>query len=176
MLTDKARSLLLLLILLITGRWAKWWWMKTRNTSMLTFKIACTQLQKHTVCLCAPGSESADPGHIDGGGLPVPRQIQISNITCDSFWISWGMEANGQDRITHYFIDLNKRENRDANKFKLKVGGTERHQHHAHESPHKDRNTRMCVEISKAMWRLMMSRISQHLLAIGGHDVTGQGN
>lgn len=74
---------------------------------------------------CAPGVESADPGHGDGGGLPVPRQIQISNITCDSFWISWDMEARGQDRITHYFIDLNKRENRDANKFKLKVGGTE---------------------------------------------------
>lgn len=66
-----------------------------------------------------------DPGQVDGSGLPVPRQIQISNITCDSFWISWDMEARGQDRITHYFIDLNKRENRDANKFKLKVGGTE---------------------------------------------------
>lgn len=72
---------------------------------------------------CAPGAESADPGHRGGSGLPVPRQIQISNVTCDSFWISWDMEARGRDRITHYFIDLNKRENRDANKFKLKVGG-----------------------------------------------------
>lgn len=75
--------------------------------------------------MCSPGAEPADPGHVDGGGLPVPQQVQISNITCDSFWISWDMEARGQDQITHYFIDLNKRENKDANKFKLKVGGTE---------------------------------------------------
>ncbi|CAF88285.1 unnamed protein product, partial [Tetraodon nigroviridis] len=66
------------------------------------------------------GAESADHGHGDGVGLPVPRQIRISNITCDSFWISWDMESRGREQITHYFIDLNKRENRDANKFKLK--------------------------------------------------------
>lgn len=74
--------------------------------------------------MCVPGAASADPGLGDGDGdLPVPQQIRISNITCDSFWISWDMEPRGRGRITHYFIDLNKRENRDANKFKLKVGG-----------------------------------------------------
>lgn len=81
------------------------------------------ELQKHTMCMsCAPGAEPADPGHVDGSGLPVPQLVQISNITCDSFWISWDMESRGQDRITHYFIDLNKRENEEDNKFKLKVG------------------------------------------------------
>ncbi|KAM4525206.1 phytanoyl-CoA hydroxylase-interacting protein-like isoform 2-T2 [Odontesthes bonariensis] len=50
--------------------------------------------------------------------LPVPQQILISSITCDSFRISWDMESRGQDRITHYFIDLNKKEDKRSNKFK----------------------------------------------------------
>uniref|UniRef100_A0A665VN88 Phytanoyl-CoA hydroxylase-interacting protein-like n=1 Tax=Echeneis naucrates TaxID=173247 RepID=A0A665VN88_ECHNA len=46
--------------------------------------------------------------------------IRISNITCDSFKISWDMEIRGRERITHFFIDLNKKEIRKDNKFKLK--------------------------------------------------------
>lgn len=53
--------------------------------------------------------------------LPVPQNINISNITCDSFRICWDMEARGKERITHYFIDLNKKENKNSNKFKHKV-------------------------------------------------------
>lgn len=89
---------------------------------VLISRLTCENISKfqhRTICL--PGAESTDPGLGDSGDLPVPRQIRISNVTCDSFWISWDMEARGKERITHYFIDLNKRENRDANKFKLKV-------------------------------------------------------
>lgn len=54
--------------------------------------------------------------------LPVPQNIKISNITCDSFKICWDMEPRNKERITHYFIDLNKKENKNSNKFKHKVG------------------------------------------------------
>lgn len=67
-----------------------------------------------------PGTESADSGIVDSEDLPVPQQIQISNITCDSFKISWEMESRGRERISHYFIDLNKRESRTENQFKHK--------------------------------------------------------
>ncbi|KAK1905782.1 Phytanoyl-CoA hydroxylase-interacting protein-like [Dissostichus eleginoides] len=53
--------------------------------------------------------------------LPVPQNIKISNITCDSFKICWDMEPSSKERITHYFIDLNKKENKNSNKFKHKV-------------------------------------------------------
>lgn len=53
--------------------------------------------------------------------LPVPQNIKISNITCDSFKICWDMEPRNKERITHYFIDLNKKENKNSNKFKHKV-------------------------------------------------------
>ncbi|XP_026207144.1 phytanoyl-CoA hydroxylase-interacting protein-like isoform X2 [Anabas testudineus] len=66
------------------------------------------------------GSESADSSFRDVQDLPVPQQIQISNITCDSFKISWDMDNRGGERITHYFIDLNKKENKDENQFKHK--------------------------------------------------------
>ncbi|XP_030257278.1 phytanoyl-CoA hydroxylase-interacting protein-like isoform X1 [Sparus aurata] len=66
------------------------------------------------------GTESADSGIGDVDDLPVPQQIRISSITCDSFKISWDMESRGRDRITHYFIDLNKTENKKENKFKHK--------------------------------------------------------
>ncbi|XP_022598850.1 phytanoyl-CoA hydroxylase-interacting protein-like [Seriola dumerili] len=66
------------------------------------------------------GAESADSGIGDADDLPVPQQIRISNITCDSFKISWDIDSRGQERITHYFIDLNKKENRKENKFKHK--------------------------------------------------------
>ncbi|XP_005995302.1 phytanoyl-CoA hydroxylase-interacting protein [Latimeria chalumnae] len=50
--------------------------------------------------------------------LSTPHNIQITNITCDSFKISWVMDPSDLERITHYFIDLNKKENKDSNKFK----------------------------------------------------------
>lgn len=53
--------------------------------------------------------------------LPVPQNIKINNITCDSFKISWDMDSKAKERITHYFIDLNKKENKNSNKFKHKV-------------------------------------------------------
>uniref|UniRef100_A0ACB8F8H4 Uncharacterized protein n=1 Tax=Sphaerodactylus townsendi TaxID=933632 RepID=A0ACB8F8H4_9SAUR len=53
--------------------------------------------------------------------LPVPHNIKISNITCDSFKISWDMDSKSKERITHYFIDLNKKENKNSNKFKHKL-------------------------------------------------------
>uniref|UniRef100_A0A4W3H8A5 Uncharacterized protein n=1 Tax=Callorhinchus milii TaxID=7868 RepID=A0A4W3H8A5_CALMI len=53
--------------------------------------------------------------------LSTPHNIKISNITCDSFKISWETEAKDRERITHYFVDLNKKENKDSNKFKHRV-------------------------------------------------------
>lgn len=55
-----------------------------------------------------------------GDELPVPEHICISHITCDSFRIGWDMESAGQGRVTHYFMDLNKKENTGPNKFKHK--------------------------------------------------------
>ncbi|XP_038591604.1 phytanoyl-CoA hydroxylase-interacting protein-like [Micropterus salmoides] len=66
------------------------------------------------------GTESADSGLGDVDDLPVPQQIRISNITCDSFKISWDMDSRGTERITHYFIDLDKKEHKNSNKFKHK--------------------------------------------------------
>lgn len=66
-------------------------------------------------------SDSGGLESVDGGDeLPVPQHICISHITCDSFKISWDMEGAGQDRVTHYFMDLNKKENTGPNKFKHK--------------------------------------------------------
>ncbi|KAK5905431.1 hypothetical protein CgunFtcFv8_001397 [Champsocephalus gunnari] len=50
--------------------------------------------------------------------LPVPRRPVITNITCDSFNISWEMEGGGD--ITHYFIDLIKKDEPKENHFKHK--------------------------------------------------------
>ncbi|XP_039380965.1 phytanoyl-CoA hydroxylase-interacting protein isoform X2 [Mauremys reevesii] len=50
--------------------------------------------------------------------LSTPRSIEINNITCDSFRISWAMDGGDLERVTHYFIDLNKKENKNSNKFK----------------------------------------------------------
>ncbi|XP_056153632.1 phytanoyl-CoA hydroxylase-interacting protein-like [Lampris incognitus] len=66
------------------------------------------------------GTKSADSGIGELDDLPVPQQIRICNITCDSFKISWDMDTRGRERITHYFIDLNKKENKNSNKFKHK--------------------------------------------------------
>lgn len=67
------------------------------------------------------GNKSQDSGIAEMEELPVPHNIKISNITCDSFKISWEMDPKSKDRITHYFIDLNKKENKNSNKFKHKV-------------------------------------------------------
>lgn len=68
------------------------------------------------------GSKSQDGSISEMEELPVPQNIKISNITCDSFKICWDMEPRNKERITHYFIDLNKKENKNSNKFKHKVG------------------------------------------------------
>lgn len=67
------------------------------------------------------GSKSQDGSISEMEELPVPQSIKISNITCDSFKICWDMEPRSKERITHYFIDLNKKENKNSNKFKHKV-------------------------------------------------------
>lgn len=67
------------------------------------------------------GSKSQDGSITETEELPVPQNIKISNITCDSFKICWDMEPRSKERITHYFIDLNKKENKNSNKFKHKV-------------------------------------------------------
>ncbi|KAF0027042.1 hypothetical protein F2P81_019783 [Scophthalmus maximus] len=66
------------------------------------------------------GSKSQDGSISEMEELPVPQNIKISNITCDSFKICWDMEPRSKERITHYFIDLNKKENKNSNKFKHK--------------------------------------------------------
>ncbi|XP_020337519.1 phytanoyl-CoA hydroxylase-interacting protein-like isoform X1 [Oncorhynchus nerka] len=66
------------------------------------------------------GNKSQDSGIVEMEELPVPQNIKISNITCDSFKICWDMEPRVKERITHYFIDLNKKENKNSNKFKHK--------------------------------------------------------
>ncbi|XP_030057871.1 phytanoyl-CoA hydroxylase-interacting protein-like [Microcaecilia unicolor] len=50
--------------------------------------------------------------------LSTPHSIQISDITCDSFRISWEIDTPDLERVTHYSLDLNKKENKNANKFK----------------------------------------------------------
>ena len=53
--------------------------------------------------------------------LSTPHSIHISDITCDSFRIAWAMNQADLDRVSHYFIDLNKKENKNSNKFKHRV-------------------------------------------------------
>ncbi|CAO2608371.1 Phytanoyl-CoA hydroxylase-interacting protein-like, partial [Lemmus lemmus] len=78
-------------------------------------------LSLEAIQLCdRDGNKSQDSGIAEMEELPVPHNIKISNITCDSFKISWEMDSKSKDRITHYFIDLNKKENKNSNKFKHK--------------------------------------------------------
>ncbi|KTF85987.1 hypothetical protein cypCar_00033743 [Cyprinus carpio] len=70
--------------------------------------------------VCLLGNKSLDSGIAEMEELPVPQNIKISNITCDSFKICWDTDSRSKERITHYFIDLNKKENKNANKFKHK--------------------------------------------------------
>lgn len=53
--------------------------------------------------------------------LFVLYNIKINNIICDFFKILWDMDFKSKDRITYYFIDFNKKENKNSNKFKYKV-------------------------------------------------------
>ncbi|PKU35894.1 phytanoyl- hydroxylase-interacting [Limosa lapponica baueri] len=79
-------------------------------------------LSLEAIQLCdRDGNKSQDSGIAEMEELPVPHNIKISNITCDSFKISWDMDSKSKDRITHYFIDLNKKENKNSNKFKHKT-------------------------------------------------------
>uniref|UniRef100_A0A8D0CMZ6 Phytanoyl-CoA hydroxylase-interacting protein n=3 Tax=Scleropages formosus TaxID=113540 RepID=A0A8D0CMZ6_SCLFO len=50
--------------------------------------------------------------------LSIPQNIQISEVTCDSFRIGWDMAPEDTGRVTHYFIDLSRKEGRDPNRFK----------------------------------------------------------
>ncbi|KAJ8361622.1 hypothetical protein SKAU_G00181470 [Synaphobranchus kaupii] len=78
-------------------------------------------LSLEAIQLCErDGSKSQDSGIAEMEELPVPQNIKINNITCDSFKICWDMDPKSRDRITHYFIDLNKKENKNSNKFKHK--------------------------------------------------------
>ncbi|XP_055792016.1 phytanoyl-CoA hydroxylase-interacting protein-like [Salvelinus fontinalis] len=66
------------------------------------------------------GNNSQDSSIAEKEDLPVPQNVKITNITCDSFKINWDMECGAKDRITNYFIDLNKKEHNISNKFKHK--------------------------------------------------------
>nr|AAI53388.1 Zgc:158361 protein [Danio rerio] len=70
--------------------------------------------------LCERDGKAEDTGVVEME-LPVARNIKISNITCDSFKICWDVDPHSTEKITHYFIDLNKKENKNSNKFKHKV-------------------------------------------------------
>ncbi|KAJ8263212.1 hypothetical protein COCON_G00156690 [Conger conger] len=50
--------------------------------------------------------------------LSTPHNIQISEVTCDSFRIAWEMVPEDAQRVTHYFIDLSRKEGGDPNRFK----------------------------------------------------------
>lgn len=93
------------------------------NDHFLHFQVdKIRQIYKYLyVSLRLSGNKSLDSGIAEMEELPVPQNIKISNITCDSFKICWDMDSRSKERITHYFIDLNKKENKNANKFKHKV-------------------------------------------------------
>lgn len=50
--------------------------------------------------------------------LSAPCNIQISDVTCDSFRITWEMNQEDSARVTHYFIDLSRKEGSEQNRFK----------------------------------------------------------
>ncbi|KAK7934189.1 hypothetical protein WMY93_005085 [Mugilogobius chulae] len=51
-------------------------------------------------------------------GLCTPCNIQICEVTCDSFRIMWDMTPEDTARATHFFIDLSRKDHRDPNRFK----------------------------------------------------------
>nr|XP_055023663.1 phytanoyl-CoA hydroxylase-interacting protein [Misgurnus anguillicaudatus]XP_055023664.1 phytanoyl-CoA hydroxylase-interacting protein [Misgurnus anguillicaudatus] len=50
--------------------------------------------------------------------LSTPHNIQISEVSCDSFRIAWEMAHEDIARVTHYFIDLSRKEGSEQNRFK----------------------------------------------------------
>lgn len=53
--------------------------------------------------------------------LSTPCNIQICEVTCDSFRIVWDMTPEDTTRATHFFIDLSRKECGDQNLFKHRV-------------------------------------------------------
>lgn len=53
--------------------------------------------------------------------LSTPCNIQICEVTCDSFRIVWDMPPEDTARATHFFIDLSRKESKDPNRFKHRV-------------------------------------------------------
>lgn len=53
--------------------------------------------------------------------LATPCNVQICEVTCDSFRIMWDMTSEDTARATHFFIDLSRKESRDPNRFKHRV-------------------------------------------------------
>lgn len=53
--------------------------------------------------------------------LSTPCNIQICEVTCDSFRIMWDMTPEDTEKATHFFIDLSRKESRDHNRFKHRV-------------------------------------------------------
>lgn len=53
--------------------------------------------------------------------LSTPHDIEISDVTCDSFRITWEMAPEDPSRVTHYFIDLSRKEGSEHNRFKHRV-------------------------------------------------------
>ncbi|CAB1344059.1 unnamed protein product [Coregonus sp. 'balchen'] len=72
------------------------------------------------ICWGGEGNNSQDGSIAEMEELPVPQNIKINNITCDSFKINWDMDCRAKVCITNYFIDLNKKEHKNSNKFKHK--------------------------------------------------------
>lgn len=50
--------------------------------------------------------------------LSTPCNIQICEVTCDSFRIMWDMTPEDTARATHFFIDLSRKQSSDPNRFK----------------------------------------------------------
>lgn len=57
--------------------------------------------------------------------LATPCNIQICEVTCDSFRIMWDMTSEDTARATHFFIDLSRKESGDPNRFKHRVWQSE---------------------------------------------------
>lgn len=53
--------------------------------------------------------------------LSTPCNVQISEVTCDSFRAAWAMTPVDTARVTHYFIDLSRKEGAERNRFRNRV-------------------------------------------------------
>ena len=59
---------------------------------------------------------------VDTSPLSTPHNIQICEVSCDSFRIGWDMTPEDTARATHFFLDLSRKESSDV-RFKHRVGG-----------------------------------------------------